>query len=104
APRTFYAGPSITAKGGHPTEMFGFLPGLVDLLTRQVETPEAARAAVAELDRERVDIVKLVLEPGFDGHPMPRMKDEVFLAAVAEAKARKMRTTVHVGTDKDVRM
>jgi imidazolonepropionase-like amidohydrolase/ABC-type multidrug transport system permease subunit len=104
APRTFYSGPSITAKGGHPTEMFGFLPGLVDLLTRQVETPEAARAAVAELDRERVDIVKLVLEPGFDGHPMPRMKDEVFLAAMAEAKTRKMRTTVHVGTDKDVRM
>jgi imidazolonepropionase-like amidohydrolase/ABC-type multidrug transport system permease subunit len=104
APRTFYSGPSITAKGGHPTEMFGFIPGLVDLLTRQVETPEAARAAIAELDRERVDIVKLVLEPGFDGHPMPRMKDEVFLAAMAEAKARKMRTTVHVGTDKDVRM
>ena len=61
-PRTFYSGPSVTAKGGHPTEMFSFLPGLAEQLTRQVETPEAARAAIAELDRERVDIVKLVLE------------------------------------------
>jgi imidazolonepropionase-like amidohydrolase/ABC-type multidrug transport system permease subunit len=104
SPRTFYAGPSITAKGGHPTEMFGFVPGLVEQLTRQVETPEAARAAIAELDRERVDIVKLVLEPGFDGHPMPRMKDDVFRAAVAEATSRRMRTTVHVGTDADVRL
>jgi imidazolonepropionase-like amidohydrolase/ABC-type multidrug transport system permease subunit len=104
APRTFYSGPSITAKGGHPTEMFSFLPGLAELLTRQVETPEAARAAVAELDRERVDIVKLVLEPGFGGRPLPRLRDEVFLAAMAEAKSRKMRTTVHVGTDADVRL
>jgi imidazolonepropionase-like amidohydrolase/ABC-type multidrug transport system permease subunit len=104
APRTFYSGPSITAKGGHPTEMFSFIPGLADVLTRQVETPDAARAAIAELDRERVDIVKLVLEPGFDGRSMPRMKDEVFRAAVDEAKARHMRTTVHVGTDADVRL
>ncbi len=104
APRTFYSGPSVTAKGGHPTEMFSFLPGLAELLTRQVETPEAARAAIAELDRERVDIVKLVLEPGFAGHPLPRLRDEVFQAAMAEAKSRKMRTTVHVGTDADVRL
>ena len=104
APRTFYSGPSITAKGGHPSEMFSFLPGLAELLTRQVETPEAARAAIAELDRERVDIVKLVLEPGFEGRPLPRLRDDVFLAAMAEAKSRRMRTTVHVGTDADVRL
>lgn len=104
APRTFYAGPSVTARGGHPTEMFSFMPGLADTLTRQVETPEQARAAIAELDRQRVDLVKLVLEPGFEGEPMPRMKDEVFRAAMAEAKARRMRTTVHVGTDADVRL
>jgi imidazolonepropionase-like amidohydrolase/ABC-type multidrug transport system permease subunit len=104
APRTFYAGPSLTAKGGHPSEMFSFLPGLAELLTRPLETPEAARAAIAELDRERVDIVKLVLEPGFEGRPLPRLRDDVFLAAMAEAKSRRMRTTVHVGTDKDVRL
>ena len=104
APRTFYAGPSVTAKGGHPSEMFSFLAGLAELLTRQVETPEAARAAIAELDRERVDIVKLVLEPGFAGSPLPRLREDVFRAAMAEAKSRRMRTTVHVGTDEDVRL
>ena len=84
--------------------MFSFLPGLAEQLTRQVETPEEARAAVAELDRERVDIVKLVLEPGFADSPLPRLREDVFLAAMAEAKARKMRTTVHVGTDADARL
>lgn len=104
SPRTFYSGPSVTAKGGHPSEMFSFLPGLAELLTRQVESPEAARAVIAELDRERVDIVKLVLEPGFESRPLPRLRDDVFLAAMAEAKSRRMRTTVHVGTDADVRL
>lgn len=103
-PRTFYSGPSVTAKDGHPTEMFSFLPGLAETLTRQVETPHEARASIAELDRERVDIVKLVLEPGFESRPIPRMKDDVFRAAMEEAKNRHMRTTVHVGTDADVRL
>jgi imidazolonepropionase-like amidohydrolase len=104
APRTFYAGPSVTAKGGHPAEMFSFLPGLAEQLTRQVETPEAARTAILELDRRRVDLVKLVLEPGFADHPMPRLKEEVFRAAMAEARERRLRTTVHVGTDADARL
>ena len=104
APRTFYAGPSITARGGHPAEMFGFMPGLAEMLTRQVETPEAARAAVAELDRRRVDLIKLVLEPGVEGRAMPRLHDDLFRAAMDEAKTRKMRTTVHVGTDADARL
>jgi imidazolonepropionase-like amidohydrolase/ABC-type multidrug transport system permease subunit len=104
APRTFFSGPSVTAKGGHPSEMFSFLPGLAEQLTRQVETVEQARAAIAELDRERVDIVKLVLEPGFADSPLPRLREDLFLAAMAEAKSRKMRTTVHVGTDADARL
>ena len=82
-------------------EMFSFLPALADRLTRQVDTPEAARAAIAELDRARVDLVKLVLEPGVESQ-LPRMKEEVFRAAVDEAKKRRLRTTVHVGTDADV--
>src|SRR4029450_2898020 len=84
APRTFFAGPAITAKGGHPAGMFGFLPGVAEQWTRQVETPEAARAAVAELEREGVDLVKLVLEPGSATRPLPRLDDEVFRAAVSE--------------------
>ena len=104
APRSFYAGPSITTKGGHPSEMFDFLPALAEKLTRQVETPEAARAAIAELDRRRVDLIKLVLEPGFADHPLPRLRDDVFRAAMAEAKERRLRSTVHVGTDADARL
>ena len=104
APRTFYSGPSITARGGHPAAMFGFMPGLAEMLTRQVDTPEQAREAIAELDRRRVDLVKLVLEPGFDRTKLPKLKDDVFLAAMAEAKSRRMRTTVHVGTDADARL
>jgi len=104
APRTFFSGPSVTAKGGHPAEMFSFLPGLAEQLTRQVESADEARAAIAELDRERVDLVKLVLEPGFPDRPLPRLREDVFLAAMAEAKSRKMRTTVHVGTDADARL
>lgn len=104
APRTFYAGPSITARGGHPAAMFGFMPGLAEMLTRQVDTPQQAREAIAELDGRRVDLVKLVLEPGFPGRALPRLEDAVFLAAMAEATSRKMRTTVHVGTDADARL
>jgi imidazolonepropionase-like amidohydrolase/ABC-type multidrug transport system permease subunit len=104
APRTFYSGPSITARGGHPAAMFSFLPGLAEQLTRQVETADDARAAIEELDRAHVDLVKLVLEPGFQGRPLPRLRDDVFLAAVAEARRRRMRTTVHVGTDADARL
>ena len=91
-------------RGGHPAEMFAFLPGLAEQLTRQVETPEAARAAIAELDRAGVDLVKLVLEPGFEDRPLPRLDEDVFRAAMAEARSRKMRTTVHVGTDADARL
>jgi imidazolonepropionase-like amidohydrolase len=104
APRTFFAGPSLTARGGHPAAMFAFVPGLAEQLTRQVETPEEARQAVSELDRARVDLVKLVLEPGFEGRPLPRLRGEVFRAAMTEAKSRRMRTTVHVGTDADARL
>ncbi|MBC7896476.1 MAG: amidohydrolase family protein [Cytophagaceae bacterium] len=104
APRTFFSGPSITARGGHPAKMFEFMPGMAEQLTRQVSTEEEAVAAVAELDRGDVDIVKLVLEPGFPGSPMPRLDEKVFRAAVAEAKRRKMLTTVHIGTDADARL
>lgn len=103
APRVFFAGASITAPGGHPAELFGFVPGLAEQLTRQVETPDEARAAVKDMASRDVDLIKLVLEPGFPGRPMKRLDLECFKAAVAEAKARGLKTTVHVGTDDDAR-
>ncbi|MBK5256527.1 MAG: amidohydrolase family protein [Vicinamibacteria bacterium] len=68
-----------------------------------MQTPDEARAAVKELAGRDVDLIKLVLEPGFPGHPMKRLDLECFKAAVAEAKARGLKTTVHVGTDEDAR-
>mgnify|MGYP000166511232 CR=1 FL=1 len=102
-PRTFFAGASVTAPEGHPAAMFKFVPGLADQLTRQVKTPEEARNAVRDLARRNVDLVKLVLEPGYSGRPLPRLDLEVFKAAVAEAKERGLKVTVHVGTDADAR-
>lgn len=103
SPRVFFAGPSITAPGGHPAEMFGFVPGLAEQLTRQVATPDEARAAVKELAGREVNLIKLVLEPGYPGHPLKRLELECFKAAVAEAKERGLKVTVHVGTDEDAR-
>jgi imidazolonepropionase-like amidohydrolase len=103
SPRVFFAGASITAPGGHPAEMFGFVPGLADQLTRQVSTPDQARAAVKDLAGREVDLIKLVLEPGYPKMPLPRLDLEAFKAAVAEAKERGLRVTVHVGTDADAR-
>lgn len=104
SPRIFFAGASITAPEGHPAKMFGFLPGLADRLTRQVTTPDQARQAVRDLYRRNVDIVKLVLEPGFTGNAMPRLDVLAFKAAVEEAKARGLKVTVHVGTVEDARV
>jgi imidazolonepropionase-like amidohydrolase/ABC-type multidrug transport system permease subunit len=104
SPRVFFAGASITAPGGHPAELFGFVPGLADMLTRQVSTPDEARAAVKDLASRDVDLIKLVLEPGFPGHPMKRLDRECFKAAVEEAKERGLKVTVHVGTDEDARV
>lgn len=103
APRVFFSGASITAPGGHPAEMFSFVPGLAEQLTRQVTTPDEARAAVKDMARYEADLIKLVLEPGFPGRPMKRLDLASFKAAVEEAKARGLKTTVHAGTDEDVR-
>jgi imidazolonepropionase-like amidohydrolase len=104
APRVFLAGPSVTAPDGHPTELFSFVPGLAARMTRQVASPAAARAAVTELAERGVDVVKLVLDDGSPERPLPRLDEASFRAAVAEARKRGLRTTVHVGGDADARL
>jgi imidazolonepropionase-like amidohydrolase/ABC-type multidrug transport system permease subunit len=104
APRVFFSGPSLTAPGGHPTELFAFMPGLAGLLTRQITSAEEADRAVAELVGRRVDVVKLVLEAGSPAHPLPRLSEAAFRAAVAAARAAGLLTTVHVGSDADARL
>ena len=104
APRTFFAGPSVTAPGGHPTELFSFSPALTRRLTREVASPEDAQRAVNGLSFRHPDVVKLVLESGRAGHALPRMSDETFRAAVTAAQKARLRTTVHVSTDADARL
>lgn len=101
APRVFLAGRSVTAPGGHPAAMFG---PLADRLTEQVSTPAEARAAIERLGGEYVDLVKLVLEGGPPGRPMPRLEEAAFRAAVARARDLKLPTTVHVSRDADARL
>jgi ABC transporter DrrB family efflux protein len=104
APRTFFAGAAITAPGGHPAAMFSFSPAIVDRLTRQVATAEEAERAVADLALRQVDLIKLVLESGPPSQPLPRLDEQAFRAAIAAAKKARLKTTVHVGRDVDVRL
>jgi imidazolonepropionase-like amidohydrolase len=104
APRVFFSGPALTAPGGHPTELFSFVPGLAERLTRQIRFADEAARAVAELARRRVDLIKLVLDAGSPAQRLPRLSEEAFRAAVAAARAAGLPTTVHVGSDADARL
>jgi imidazolonepropionase-like amidohydrolase/ABC-type multidrug transport system permease subunit len=104
APRVFFAGASITARGGHPAAMFARVPSLAERLTRQVSTAEEAERAVLELSFRHVDLIKLVLEGGWPGHRLPRLDERAFRAAVAAAQRAHVPTTVHVSTDADARL
>jgi imidazolonepropionase-like amidohydrolase/ABC-type polysaccharide/polyol phosphate export permease len=104
SPRPFYVGPGITASGGHPAKYFEVVPGLAARMTRQVDTPEAAEAAVRELASLRVDMVKLFLEGGRAGEELPALPEPAFRAAVRTAKGLGLKTTVHVDTDRHARL
>lgn len=67
-PHIFAAGPMLTAPGGHPIEIFDNLVPwylrwyLVPRATRQLDSPEAARAAVKELADLHADVIKLAVD------------------------------------------
>lgn len=100
-PRIFFAGASITAPGGHPAARFSAAPGLAEALTRQVETEAEARAAVVEMVEAGATVIKLVLEDGHAGQPLPKLSEPLFRAAVDEAKKQGLPVRVHVGSDAD---
>lgn len=104
APHVFYSGPSITAPNGHPAAMFSTVPGLAQLMTRQVTTASEAEKAIDELVSLKVDLVKLVLEEGYPGRPLPRLSEEALRAAVRAAKRHGLKTTCHVNSDKNARL
>lgn len=104
SPRMFFAGPSITAPDGHPASMFKFVPGLAEILTRQITTAEQASETINELASYKVDLVKLVLEEGAYSRDVPRLSEEAFRGAVKTAKELGLRTTCHVDSDKNARL
>lgn len=104
-PRIYAAGPIFTARGGHPAAVLKvFAPWwirwyLIPRYTRQVETPEAARAAVQEIAGLGADAIKLAVDR--IPEQSPRLHAEVLNAIVAEARAQKLRAVAHIGTVED---
>lgn len=104
-PRIFTAGPMVTATGGHPVPILQNLAPwwirwyLIPRFTRQVDTPEQARAAVQEIAALGADVIKLSV----DHIPAdaPRLQGEVMRAAADEARARGVRVVAHIGSVKD---
>ncbi len=86
-PRVRVAGPLLTAPGGYPSRSWGR-----DGFARFVDSPAAARAAVDELARDGVDVVKVALEPA-GGQPVPSLDD--VRAVVDTAHAAGLRVTAH---------
>lgn len=104
-PRIFQAGPMITAPGGHPVAILeNLVPWwlnwyLISHFTRQVATPDEARAAVREIAGFKADVVKLSVDSIPD--EVPRLSDETVAAAVDEARQQGLRAVAHIGTFAD---
>ncbi len=104
-PHLFAAGPVFTAPGGHPVPMFEEnLPAIIgwyiiDHSTRQVATPDEAKAAVDALLPSKPDFVKFVVDAIPEG--TPRIDPDVAKAIVKAANAGGVRAVAHIGTTKD---
>jgi imidazolonepropionase-like amidohydrolase len=104
-PRIVASGPMVTAPDGHPVAILDHLAPwwmrwyLIPRITKQVDSPAAARVAVREISGAGADVVKLSVDriPG----DVPRIRREVLAAAVDEAKARGVRAVAHIGTTED---
>jgi imidazolonepropionase-like amidohydrolase/ABC-type multidrug transport system permease subunit len=113
SPRPYFSGPGITAPRGHPARFFDALPGLAAYMTRQVNTEQAAAAAVrglteikmtAENSTIRVDFIKIYLDEGRPGDPLPPLSEAALRAAIGAARQVGLRTTVHVDNDRHARL
>jgi imidazolonepropionase-like amidohydrolase/ABC-type multidrug transport system permease subunit len=103
APRPFFSGPSLTAPNGHPAAVFRMVPGLSEALTRELATEQEAARAVTVLADEHVDIIKLILERGTVDRPLAVLSEPALRVAIATARKRGLRTTVHIDSDESAR-
>lgn len=83
--RVRFSGPMLTAPGGYPTQSWG-----KDGHGLELETPDAARAAVVRLAAAQVRFVKLAFDPRF-----PMIAPEVAKAAADEAHRLGLRVAAH---------
>ncbi|MGV7211120.1 CIA30 family protein [Oxalobacteraceae bacterium A2-2] len=91
----YSAGTLATVPGGHGTE-YG-IP--IPTLTR----PEEAQAWVDARIAEGSYFIKIVMEPGYPGHPMKSLDLPTVRALVAAAHARGKLAVVHIGNLADAR-
>jgi imidazolonepropionase-like amidohydrolase len=104
-PRIYAAGPMFTTPGGHPVAAIrSLLPWwlrwyVVPRMTREVSTPDGARAAVAKLAPSHPDVLKVTV----DAVPLagPILAPDVLRALVDEARTHGIRVVAHVGTTAD---
>jgi imidazolonepropionase-like amidohydrolase len=89
-PLVAVAGPLLTAPGGYPSRGWGS-----DGFAAFVDGPATARATVASLADQGVDLVKLALEPA-DGQPVPAAATA--LAVVEAAHRRGLAVSAHALT------
>jgi imidazolonepropionase-like amidohydrolase len=89
----FAAGPCLTATKGHCSE-YG-------IPTRIVDSPADAQREVSELAAKKPDVVKVVYDHDYGN--MPTIDRPTLDAVVAAAKAKGLKTVVHIGTWEDLR-
>ena len=90
AARGYWAGPIITAPGGYPGPVYG------SQFSYEVESPEAARAAVTDLLDRGASVIKIALAPGDPRNPWPVLDLARVQAIVEEAHARGALVRAHV--------
>jgi len=101
-PHLYAAGPILTARGGHPVETLQhWLPWylrwyVIPRATREVATPDDARAAVSALLRDRPDVLKIALDASLGD--VPCLAPETLAAIVDAGHAAGVRSIVHVGS------
>ncbi|MBX3745292.1 MAG: amidohydrolase family protein [Verrucomicrobiae bacterium] len=104
APRPFFSGPGLTAPRGHPSVYFAAVPGLAGRITRQIDSPEGAVAAVRELGAGGVDLIKFYLDAGRIGESLPVLTESAAAAGMDAARAMSLATTAHVDSDLHARL
>ncbi|MEJ7609389.1 MAG: amidohydrolase family protein, partial [Bryobacteraceae bacterium] len=87
--RIFTAGRGFTGKGGYPTAA----PGMKGV-PYEIEKPEQAQKAVAELDANKVDIVKIWVDDHFGRDA--KISIDLSKAIIDAAHAKKYKVAAHV--------